>query len=350
MKAEPNPNKINNQFNDRVSSSNLTLGRLLKQLKAESTTSSRSSTTSLCGDQLLKFRELYQNLESGSLTKDKFSQAIREDPQFKPNNKFDKVLENPHRTYTELLNTVRAPQETTQSGFFDNPRCQRFLSSSSLTTLGSQRLTKPKIENPESSIRDVNYDELSDKIKLYSCGGMDRSEFMNYLSEKHIPITLELERDIREHETTKSVGYQRIGRCIFNSLNQDEATTRLAGNPNQKDPNTFRYLSNPNVVQGTPVTKEKMKEELLQKEYDKVGTGMYVTHKGKAKPTYQDNGELTVWNPEKKVQTEVKELDHLKSSDFFTWQGDVEDNSVSRKAKIDHVAAQNSGNFIGWRD
>lgn len=294
MKAEPDPLKINNQYNDRISGSSLTLGKLIKSLKTDSNVSSRSSTTSIGAEQLQKFKDLYQSFESGQLSKDKFTQSIRDDPNFKYNDKFAKVLENPHRSYTEVLNTIRAPQASSEpTGYFQTAKTQSFINSRSLSTIGSQRLTRPKVENFESAIKDVNYDELTDKIKLYSSGGLERNEFMGYLNEKNIPISQELERNVREHETTKSVPYHKIGRCIYNILNQSESTTKLTGNPNQKDPNSFRFLNNPNLGRGDPVSKEKMKEELLLKELDKVGTGAYLTHRGKAKPSFIDNGDLT---------------------------------------------------------
>ena len=107
MNAEANPSKINNQINENISSSTVSLGKLIKQQINESKADGRSSTkTSKNGDfkSLEKFKELYAKLESGALNNDKFKAEVTETIKVTP--QFDKILNDPHRSYKELVKTL----------------------------------------------------------------------------------------------------------------------------------------------------------------------------------------------------------------------------------------------------
>ena len=60
---------------------------------------------------------------------------------------------------------------------------------------------------------------------------------LTYLREKNIPINTELERNLREHEETKSVPFFKIGKCIYTAISEEDKTNSLTGSPNKKNPN-----------------------------------------------------------------------------------------------------------------
>ena len=99
------------------------------------------------------------------------------------------------------------------------------------------------------------------------------------------------------------------------------------------------------------MTKEKMKVETLRKELDKLGNGVYLTHKRRQEPKIVDNGELTVWEPDYSSEKKLgKTLTHLEHHDIFAWNNAQDDKIVNRKAQIVQRAAMSSGDIIRWQD
>jgi hypothetical protein len=340
MNAEANPYKINNQINQNISSSTVTLGRLLKQLKNQSKGDGQSSSsklsTNIDSNKLQKFKDLYSKLEAGELTNEKFKNEVTEEIKVSP--QFDRILNDPHRSYREIVKTLDISKKKGDSELYDTKKTGTVISSTALTT----------VNVPSKSA--INLEELNSKIKSYAQGFSQKSDFLAYLQEKKVPITTELERNIREHEETKSVPFYKLGKCVYTSISENDKTNSLIGSPNKKNPNSFRFVNRPNLGKGDPVTKEKMKEECLQKELDKLGNGVYFTHKKRMEPKIVNNGELTVWEPDYSESKSSKTLSHLQHHDIFGWDNIKDDTTVVRKAKITQRAAMTSGDIIKWQD
>ena len=182
MNAEPNPAKINNQLNENISSSTVTLGKLIKQSKAQGkgdglSTSSKTSKTQ-DNSSLLKFKDLYSQLESGKLTVDKFRSQVTEELKVTP--QFERVLNDPHRSYRELVKTLEISKKTVNSDLVNTKKSSTIISSTALTT----------VKVPQKS--NVNMEELNEKITNYAQGFTNRSDFVAYLNEKNIPVTSDL--------------------------------------------------------------------------------------------------------------------------------------------------------------
>lgn len=347
MKAERNPYKINNREHENISNSTVSLAKVLRQLKTQGTGSKTSSTSTFQSEKLSKLRSLYENLESGRLSSQKFTEKVQEDCGIKPTEQFYKTLENPNRNYTKLLRSLGETPKAKQDDYYSNPKTQRILSSTSLTTLGSQKLEAKHSSEVVPALK-VDWDSLTQRIKAYSKGNLSKDGFCEYLTENNIPISSELEKNIREHESCNSVPFQKIGKSIYNSLYESEQTSRLAGSPHKKDPSTFTFL-NGQKVQSNPVHKEKMKEELLKKELDQVATGQHLVHRRKAQPSFKDNGEITAWSSQEvNLPKPKKKQDHLKHSNIFSWNSEQLETPNSRKARITQRAALDSGNIINW--
>ena len=341
MNAEANPSKINNQMNENISSSSITLGGLLKQLKNQGNNDGKSSTSrtskNLDSKKLQRFRELYSNLESGTLTSEKFKTQVLE--EMKVSSQFDKILNDPHRSYKEIVKTLEIAKTNNSSELFDAKQGKTVISSTALTTV------------PSASRTDINMKELNNQIKAYSQGFSNKSDFLGYLREKNIPINTELERNLREHEETKSVPFFKIGKCIYTAISEEDKTNSLTGSPNKKNPNSYRFVNKQNFGKGSAETKEKMKQETLKKELDKLGNGVYITHKRKMDPKVVDNGELTTWEPDYSGESRnSKTLSHLQHQDIFGWNNASDDAAVVRKGQIVQRAALNSGDIIKWQD
>lgn len=339
MNADPNPGKINNQLNENISSTSVSLGKLINQLKNQSKTDgqSTSSKTSNSSDpkKLSKFKDLYSKLESGQVTSEAFRSQVLEEMKITP--QFDKVLHDPHRSYKELVKTLDISRKPVSAEYFDSRKQGTVISSTALTTVKTQ----PKLK--------VNMDELNGKIKDYAQGFTSRSDFLGYLQEKNIPVSNDLEKHIREHEETKSVPFYNFGKSIYTSLSESDNVGTLIGSPNKKNPNSYRFVHKANMGKGNPETKEKMKEENLKRELDKLGGGVYLTHKKKLEPKVVHNGELTVWDPNCAEMQKSKTLSHLQHHDIFGWNGNDEAAAVSRKAAIVQKASMNSGDIIKWQ-
>ena len=343
MNAEANPSKINNQLNGNVSASPITLGGLLKQqLKSQgrgSTASSTSKTTANAETKRLqRFQELYSSLESGALTTDKFKSQVLEEIKVTP--QFEKMLSDPHRSYKEMVKTLDLSKKATNYDLFDAKQGKTAISSTALTTVSSQ--TKKD---------GVDLKELNTHIKAYAQGFSNSSDFLGYLREKNVPVSMELERNIREHEETKSVPFHKLGKCVYTAISEGDNTASLIGSPNKKNPNSYRFVNKPNLAKGDARTKEKMKEEAMQKELDKIGSGVYITHKKKMEPKIANNGELTTWEPDFGNENRAnKTLSHLQHQDIFSWSNTCEGSAAVRKAPIVQRAALNSGDIIRWQD
>ena len=340
MNAEANPSKINNQINENISSSTVSLGKLIKQQINESKADGRSSTkTSKNGDfkSLEKFKELYAKLESGALNNDKFKAEVTETIKVTP--QFDKILNDPHRSYKELVKTLEVSKKRVDSDLYDTKQGRTVISSTALTTVNLK------------SKNDINLSDLNNHIKSFAQGFTSKNDFVAYLQKKNVPVTMELERNIREHEETKSVPYFKLGKCIYTAIGESNKSESLADSPNKKNPNSYRFVNRPNLGKGDPVTKEKMKVETLRKELDKLGNGVYLTHKRRQEPKIVDNGELTVWEPDYSSEKKLgKTLTHLEHHDIFAWNNAQDDKIVNRKAQIVQRAAMSSGDIIRWQD
>lgn len=339
MNADPNPGKINNQINENISTTSVTLGRLINQLKNQSKTDGKSTSSktsnSLDPNKLQKFKDLYAKLESGQVTSDKFRSQIVEEMKVTP--QFDKILNDPHRSYKELVKTLEITRKPGSAEYYDSRKQGTVISSTALTTVK----TEPKLK--------VDMTELNGKIKDYAQGFTSRSDFLEYLQEKKIPVSSDLEKNIREHEETKSVPFYNFGKCIYTALSEPDNVTSLTGSPGKKNPNSYRFVYKPNMGKGDAVSKEKMKEENLKRELDKLGNGVYLTHKKKMEPKIVDNGELTIWDPENSDLRRTKTLSHLQHHDIFGWNSQQDGAPVSRKAPIVQKAAMNSGDIIRWQ-
>lgn len=341
MKAEAHPGKINNQLNENICSSAVTMTSLLKQLKNQSRGDSQSSSskTSKMSDQasLHQFRDLYNKLESGELTKDAFKAQVSESIPI--NSQFEKSLNDPHRSYKELVKTLETKKKPMNSDLYDAKKSSTVISSTALTTVTVPSNSK------------LNTEDLNDKIKSYSQGFTSRSDFLSYLQEKKVPITDELQKNVRLHEETKSVPFHKFGQCIYSSLNESENVTSFIGSPNKKNPNSYRFVNKPNLAKGDAVSKEKMNQENLKKELDKLGNGVYLTHKRKVNAKIVDNGELTLWEPDYATDLRRnKTMAHLQHHDIFSWGGGEQREQVVRKANIVQKAALNSGDIIKWQN
>jgi hypothetical protein len=338
MNAEPNPGKINNQLNNNISSSTVTLTGLLRQLKnqsyADGTSSSKSSRTA--NDKLQRFKDLYHKLESGELSADRFRAQVTESLKVTP--QFEKALNDPHRSYKDLVNTLDIGKKPGSTELYDAKKAPTVISSTALTTV-----------NPPSA-KKIDVEDLNNKITAYAQGFSSRSDFLNYLSEKKVPINGELEKHIREHEETKSVPFHKISKCVLSAISEEEKTSSFIGSPNKKNPNSYRFVNKQNFGKGDAATKEKMKEENLKKELDKLGNGVYLTHKRKMEPKVVNNGELTSWDPDwSNDLKKSKTMSHLQHHDIFSWRSGEEEAPVVRKANIVQKAALNSGDIIKWQ-
>lgn len=341
MNAEANPSKINNQVNGSISSSNITLGGLLKQLKNQTKGSSASSTSksskNLDTKKLERFQELYSGLESGKLTNDKFKTQVMQ--EMKVSSQFEKTLNDPQRSYKEMVKTLDLSKKPANCDLFDAKQGKTVISSTALTTV------------PSDSKKSIDTKELNGQIKAYSQGFSNSSDFLSYLRGKNILISMELERNIREHEDTKSVPFHKLGKCVYSALSESDNVSSLIGSPNKKNPNSYRFVNKPNLGKGNVQSKEKMKEEALQKELDKLGSGVYLTHRKKNAPKIISNGDLTSWEPDYSNEAKMsKTLSHLNHQDIFAWGRSNDDSAVVRKAQVPQRAAMNSGDIIRWQD
>ncbi len=226
---------------------------------------------------------------------------------------------------------------------YDNPKGQKVRSSTELTTLAG----RPTAQGDK---KPVNTEELSSSVRLFAQGALTQDQFRGYLELHSIPVNPELNRYIRLHSETQSVPYNTLSRVLLNSLSQEDKTNRLAGDPQHKDPNSYRYLNNSTRPTGTPATREQMKDELLKQELDKLG-GIYMDHKRRIQPKAQDHEDLTMWKPEaqempRAVKGYHRELEH---HDIFGGDGAPQhevDPPVSRTARLQGTTG--NGNIITW--
>jgi len=226
---------------------------------------------------------------------------------------------------------------------FDNPKGQKVRSSTELTTFAG----KPVAQGDK---KPANTEELSANVRLFAQGALNQNQFRSYLELHSIPVNPELNRYIRLHSETQSVPYNTLSRVLLNSLSQEDKTNRLAGDPQHKDPNSYRYLNNSTRPTGTPASREQMKEEMLKQELDKLG-GIYLDHKRRIQPKAQDHEDLTMWKPEaqemaRSVKGYNRELGH---HDIFGGENasqHEDEPQVSRTARLQGTAG--NGNIITW--
>ena len=339
MNAEAHPGKINNQQNENISSSAVTLTGLLRkqnQVRPDGISSSSKSSKAVDPAKLQQFKDLYHKLESGELSSEAFKAQVKE--SMPVTKQFEKTLNDPHRSYRDLVQTLEISKKRPNGELFDAKKSPTVISSTALTTVKVPSKSK------------VNSEELNSKIKLYAQGFTNRSDFLAYLRENNVPVTQELEKNVRLHEETKSVPFHKFGQCIYSSLSESDNVTSFIGSPNKKNPNSYRFVNKPNLAQGDAASKEKMKEENLKRELDKLGNGVYLTHKKKIAANVVDNGELTTWVPDYSADLKrSKTMAHLQHQDIFGWRGGDDSVPVVRKAAIVQKAALNSGDIIKWQ-
>lgn len=336
------PSKINNSLHPAIVSTRTTLAAALNQLKAPKTGSgsSKSSVCSANGFNSInhsEVQELYQRYEVGELTAKKFKDTLAKDLNIQVSAAFEKVLADPTRNYRKVIKTFELPKKNVPTQeYYSTPKTKKFISSTSMTTLGACN-NKEQIE------------EINRTMKLYSAGQLNTNEFYSFLRDKQIPVSQELERRIREHEETKSVPYYSFSKCVLGTVGS--SPLRDSGNPQQEDPDRFRFVAHPTTVKTNPVSVYKSKKEIVAKEYDKVADGVYLTHKKKAQPQLQDNGDIVNWNSPAKEQASSKEKNqiHLEHHDIFGWaRADIGSESVNRKKAALQRAAFSSGNILSW--
>ena len=142
MKAEADPNKINNISDSRLSRSRTTLGQLLRDWKKQTINTKGSVSSSSTGgkfgvEKLAKIRGMYEAFESGKLTEQGFRQKLSA-MQIKPSPEFEKIIRDPKSSYNTLLKSLKQPgKDNPLDEHYTTPKPSKFHSSTSLTTLGS---------------------------------------------------------------------------------------------------------------------------------------------------------------------------------------------------------------------
>ena len=94
------------------------------------------------------------------------------------------------------------------------------------------------------------------------------------------------------------------------------------------------------------MTKEKMKQEHLDLELKKLNTGGYYQSRKSVSRTYEDNGDLTSWNPEETQNIKSKKVSHLRHTDIFSVSEDYTDSSADASKYASRFI--NNGNIITW--
>ena len=354
MEAVRNPVKVQNQAVGSVSQTTPSLGKVLRRLKTDTTPSTRSEVSPRQVDKsesAQAFKSLYQQYDRGLLTRQTFETKLGEDLGMQATPALRKVLDDPGRDY-HMVAQVRCRQslgvtlksEDRDFELYDNPKAPRVRNSTELTTFAGR-------PPPNSTAKkSPNTEELSNNVRLFAQGALTQNQFRSYLELHSIPINAELNRYMRLHAETQSVPYNTLSRVLLNSLSMEDRTNKLSGDPQYKDPNSYRCLNNNTRPTGTPASREQMKDELLKQELDKLG-GIYMDHKRRIQPKAQDHEDLTVWKPEAEERTRAvkgyhRELEH---HDIFGGekvpQHEVEA-PVSRTARLQGTAG--NGNIITW--
>jgi hypothetical protein len=84
---------------------------------------------------------------------------------------------------------------------------------------------------------------------------------------------------------------------VFFELDHGTQYSRAGGDPNKKDPMSYRYLNQNHTSQPNVTAQKQAIEESIDKEYHNLGSGVVVPRKVAARPAYQmDNGKLTDWD------------------------------------------------------
>ena len=287
------------------------------------------------------------------INRQSFETKLNEDMGIQMNPELRKVLDDPSRDYHKVaqvthIQTLGVTLKTSDRDFelYDNPQAPKVRSSTELTTLGTKRLSAPN--RAETTKKPIDTDELSANVRLFSQGALTQSQFRSYLELNEVPITPEMSRYIKLHAETQSVPYNTLGRVVLNAVGMGEKTTKLTGDPQYKDPNSYRYLNNNTRPTGTAESREQMKSELLKQELDKLGT-TYLDHKRRIVPAARDHEGLTVWKPEqdqvpRTVKKYHKQLEH---HDIFGAE-QAEDAPASRTARIQGTPG--NGNIITWAE
>mmetsp|Transcript_549 Transcript_549/g.735 ORF Transcript_549/g.735 Transcript_549/m.735 type:complete len:339 (+) Transcript_549:1011-2027(+) len=335
MEAKKDTLKITNVPREGVMASQTSLGKLLKQLKFEGSTASSQSSSSL-GEHKAKFQSLFSAFESGTLSRQDFAASLQAKLSIAVDPKVERLINSQDCSYSKLVTELglTAKHGPKRTDYYTNGKVGSVRNSQELTTLAYEE--KDKVQSEELSLR----------IKQYSKGEMSKNEFVNYLNAHEVPVTPEIERKIREHETTQSVNYHSLGRSIFKAMTE---TPRLIGKPNEKDPTQYAFLNASVPPKTSAETREKMREEALRQELDKLDNGVFSGHKRKLKPPVEDSAALTEWRPEEgAVSVEVNQEKQQKHADIFTWSSSSEAIPVSRKLKLEARAACDSGNILSW--
>jgi hypothetical protein len=267
------PTQVTNIPREGVSSTQTSLGRLLKQLKAESSTASSQSSSSR-GDLKTKFQQLFSAYESGALSRKDFAASLQTKLSITVDPKVERLIDSQEHTYSQLVSELGLTGRDGVKGadYYSSPQVGSVRNSYDLTTLAARSLSDNK---------SLNSGELTQRIKQYSQGALSKNEFISYLNAHEVPLTPDIERKIREHETTQSVNFHTLGRSIFKALTD---TPRLSGSPTEKDPTPMSFLNTPTILKTSAETKEQMRQEALLQELDMLGTGVYSGHKRKVEP------------------------------------------------------------------
>ena len=337
MKAQADPTKINNKPASASHNGRASVATVMKQAHKGPGSAASSSSSALASSlDHPKIRELYSDFETGKLTAAKFRQVLGTEMGIRVNPQFERVLGDPTRNYHKVIKTFEVPQKTaTSPEYFTSAQSQKVISSTSLTTLAGAPRTRAEI------------DEVRSLAQSYATGSISANQFQASLTEKGIPISNELQRQLNQHEMTKSVSYQSLAKTILGSASPQ----KFSAKPEQVNPTVYKPIPSVSKVQTDAVSKHKSKVEMVNREYDKIGNGVYATHKKRAEPQIKDNGELWTWDADAKLEpARNKNQVHLEHHDIFHWQRrDITDSKVTRKFPATQRAAQNSGNIVTWQ-
>jgi hypothetical protein len=155
----------------------------------------------------------YRDFECGGLSRKQFEDKLQRDYSITLTSDFHKVMSDDRRSYLSLLKSLHISTRRLAEpvvNYYESPQNGKVRTSTELTTA----TTKGRLP----SNRQVTVERLSSCTKDFLDGKISSSGYLDTLRANNVPLTPQIQRSIREHETSQSVQFRSLGQAVLTAI------------------------------------------------------------------------------------------------------------------------------------
>ena len=235
----------------------------------------------------------YREFETGSLSRRQFESKLQNEFEIAITPDFNRVMNDDRRSYLSLLKSLHISTRRLAdppTNYYETPHTGKVRTSTDLTTAVPRK-------GPESVQKQSRIDDLSKSTKEFLQGRLSSTGYLGALQAHHVPLTPEIQRGIREQETSQSANFRNLGQAVLTAIKYvllSSSEGMLSERPHKRNPSPLRGLTRMLMPESSKLDRQKASAEMIQQELGTITVGLPLTHKKKV-PVTRDHGNITAW-------------------------------------------------------